>query len=536
MIKRLIGIRFQALFQAMFSGKRKKGSATGKPAVWKIVLLSFLYLYLAGVFVMLFGAFFGSLSVLLSDPETEWAYFSMFVLLSIALQFIGSVFMTKNQLFDAKDNEFLLSLPIKPYQILASRMAVLLLYDFAFELTVALPAGFFWALSGTATVLGWIAFAITVLALPFFSLAVSCLFAWLIGKIAMRVKNKTAITVVFTLVFLSAYFYFIGNAENAVTYIAAQMTTVSDSLENVLPVYWAGKAVSDGNLLLLFPIAVLYPAPFALMFWILQKGFFKIALSSGKTVKYAKAAGKGEQKTADSALLRREFARLGSSANYILNACLSLPMMVIATVALILKKQDLITVFEGLGLDLPAGNIAAGIGLFAIAFLQSMSCISAPSVSLEGKTIDTLHALPVEGKRFLLAKLKMHWILTVPVTFACAAAFAIAFLPDLPIFLLLLTFPALFAILGGNIGLICGINHPMMEWTNEVVPIKQGIAVLLTMVFISVSALLIVGGGVALYLVNGYLALFAVLAVTLLGVFLTYRRIVTKGAQKWEAL
>ena len=50
------------------------------------------------------------------------------------------MFTAKAQLFEARDNELLLSMPIKPSAILASRMVSLLLLNLGFELLVAIPA------------------------------------------------------------------------------------------------------------------------------------------------------------------------------------------------------------------------------------------------------------------------------------------------------------------------------------------------------------------------------------------------------------
>ena len=55
-------------------------------------------------------------------------------IMALALAVFGSVFMTQTQLYDAKDNELLLSMPIRPLHILMSRMAVLLVLTGVFSL------------------------------------------------------------------------------------------------------------------------------------------------------------------------------------------------------------------------------------------------------------------------------------------------------------------------------------------------------------------------------------------------------------------
>ena len=38
----------------------------------------------------------------------------IYAMMALTLSFVGSVFATQNQLYDANDNEFLLSMPIPP--------------------------------------------------------------------------------------------------------------------------------------------------------------------------------------------------------------------------------------------------------------------------------------------------------------------------------------------------------------------------------------------------------------------------------------
>lgn len=76
------------------------------------------------------GAIFFSTHVLevaekLCEMGLTWLYFAMAGTMALALSMLGSVFMTQAQLYDAKDNERLLSMPIPPKYILLTRIAML---------------------------------------------------------------------------------------------------------------------------------------------------------------------------------------------------------------------------------------------------------------------------------------------------------------------------------------------------------------------------------------------------------------------------
>ena len=58
-----------------------------------------------------------------------------------------------------------------------------------------------------------------------------------------------------------------------------------------------------------------------------------------------------------------------------------------------------------------------------LGFLVSSTCISTPSVSLEGKSIWILKSLPLAPRQILLAKLRFHNVLVVPHSLASGSDF-----------------------------------------------------------------------------------------------------------------
>ena len=80
----------------------------------------------------------------------------------------GTVFTAKAQLFEAKDNELLLSLPVRPRDILASRMVSLLLWNLLFGVLVAVPALLAWTQAARLPALGFVSFILLLPALACF--------------------------------------------------------------------------------------------------------------------------------------------------------------------------------------------------------------------------------------------------------------------------------------------------------------------------------------------------------------------------------
>lgn len=173
MFKALLRVQFASLWASLTrntTGKKKKSAG-------KAVLVAILFVYILGCFVVMFGGMFYALAEPLSMLGLGWFYFALAGIVAAALCFIGSVFMAQQQLFNARDNELLLAMPIPASRILGSRMAALLLVNYAFELLVFIPAGVVWCMKLPVTAMGVVCFVLVCLLLPFLILSFTCLFA-----------------------------------------------------------------------------------------------------------------------------------------------------------------------------------------------------------------------------------------------------------------------------------------------------------------------------------------------------------------------
>jgi len=136
MIKTLLSVRFRALFAGMTAqGRKKKKRSTGM-----VILFAILYVYLIAVVGGVMCLTFYSLAEPYHSLGLDWLYFAIAGLMGLGLAVFGSVFATQSQLYDAKDNALLLSMPIPPKVILLSRMIPLLTLNLLFAGIVIIPA------------------------------------------------------------------------------------------------------------------------------------------------------------------------------------------------------------------------------------------------------------------------------------------------------------------------------------------------------------------------------------------------------------
>ena len=138
MIKKLLSIRLKALHFGTVVGKEKKGKAK---SISPAAIAGFTVLY-ALLLLVLFGVVFMfafSLSIILVPAGAGDFYYGIFALAAVTVIFLLSIFETKSELFECKDNELLLSMPIKPRDIVAARILIVLIYNYLEEILIMLP-------------------------------------------------------------------------------------------------------------------------------------------------------------------------------------------------------------------------------------------------------------------------------------------------------------------------------------------------------------------------------------------------------------
>lgn len=483
MLSTLIKIRFQGLLGSMVSrlgsGKNGKVKMASKG---KIVLLALLYLYLLVIFGFLFFSTFSQL-VVFSAMGFGWVYFAFYAVFSFALMIMGSAAVAKTQIFDAKDNDLLLSMPIKPSDIIVSRVMMLVLINLIYFMVVLIPAGLAWTLGVGFSVIGILAFILLSAALLLLSTAFGVFLGWVIALVSRKSRNKTAISVLFNLLFLGAYFYVYASAQQYITYVIANGNEIAGKLKAILPLYWFGSAISDGNILGLILALLICLIPFAVVFVILEKTFNKIIADSSATVRIKERKAKFDAVSPKKALMRHELNRLMSSSPYLINSGMGVIMAIIAAVACIVKGKDLMTQIMASGSGDISG-IAALVLLIVAAFLIGMVYFTSASISIEGKNLWILRSLPVSTRDILDTKLKLHIraVLIPAVLLWIAINYCIYI--DAVFVVYSFVMIALYVVLTANIGLIENIKHPVLDWQDEVIAVKNGASVMFT-VFIN---------------------------------------------------
>lgn len=507
-LRALLAVRLRALFVGMFTVQsRKKKNPQKKPSVLLIVLLSVLLLYAAAVFAFLFGMLLSVLMIsLLASGYDLSFYFAAAGALTVLLCVFGSVFATQSELYNAKDNELLLAMPVSPRLILISRMLMLGIINYGLSLVVMLPALVVYLLSGTASIPGILLFCLFFLLLPLLSLAISCLLGWLFALISSHMRHKNLVTLVLSIGFLLLYMVGMTAFSTMMEELDPETLNIAPFVSAVTPYLlvfnWMGEAMC-GNILsavlfLLFCVLVCG----GVMFF-LSKSYIRIVTTNRGGARVTYREKKSAQSSPMWALIKKELRRFTSSAAYMMNEGLGLVFAPILAGFLMFKRGDMLSILEMEGAQLP--ELAFLFDLFpiligaALCFLSSMVIISAPSVSLEGKHVWIAQSMPIAPEMPLLAKVYTHVLITTPFFFLASLFATVAIRPDFLSGVGLFLLPFFCNVFCAYLGTTFNILFPKLDWINEAAAVKSGAAVALTMFGMMLVALLLAVGMVVLF-------------------------------------
>lgn len=530
MTKALIKKELMEIFSWVFLD-RKSGK---KRSVGSLVLFGVLYLYVFGILGFTFYMLADTLCAPLSAAGFGWLYIALISLVALALGVFGSVFNTYSALYQPKDNELLLSMPIPVRKILGIRLAGVYFSGLMFELIVMVPALIVWFINGAVSPAGILFSLLVTIVLSILILVLSCILGWAVAYLSSKVKNKNFITVLLSLIFIVLYYYCYSKVYDLLQNILMNPMEYGKSVKTGLyPFYHMGLA-AEGNALSMLIVIAIAGVLFAATYYILSRSFLKIATSNKGAAKAVYKSKPMKATSVSGALFRKELRRFLGSATYMLNCGMGVIMILVAAGAFMFKGKPLVSMFQML---LGNSGILPMAALAMICMVTSMNTISAPSVSLEGKHIWLVQSLPVPASQVLLAKLKLHMVLTVIPSMVLVACVEWIIRPSLPFALLIPAATLVFISFMALLGICVNLKTPNLNWTSEAVPVKQSIAV---MVALLGGWAIIVAFGILYYFLAGYITPLAyTLCVTILLSIISgflFNWMKTKGAEIFKNL
>ncbi|MBE5756015.1 MAG: hypothetical protein E7341_05025 [Clostridiales bacterium] len=402
----------------------------------------------------------------------------------------------------SNDTDFLLSMPISKRDIVLSKLLNKYVFDFFFVALLFLPYLIIYQIRCKFNVLILTMGLILTFLMPLFSIGIS----HIIDYIFSRIFNKSR---------LSKFFKSMATTIIFVVVMCLLLTTTSSYGSMIgfadLEDYFAKRAIS--NLLLKFmftpdvltilAICSLTLIPFVVGFllYVLTLGKPQVTYrSKEKTLRFTSS------KSPYSLLLKKEFYKYITTPAYLINTVIGVVLILVIGVFVGISGSDGLTSLFGIAIP---NSLLSGILALIFCFSSSTIFISAPSISLEGKSIWFLKAQPISVNTIFLSKASLHLMITEPALIIASIVTSICLKFTLLEFLIIFIIPTLHILIMCFMGLLLNLWVPNFDWDNETIVVKQSFPSFMS----TILGMLLVGGIVGLFFLFKHLELWQIFAI-----------------------
>ena len=474
MFKVLLNKQIQELLAGSL-GNRVDDNGQPAPKPWAFIGMATM------IYFVLFRLFWSvALSLCYSicgqGSEYNWVYFALMALFATLIGVIASVFTASSMLYQAKDNDMLMAMPIPQWMLILVRMAMIYLTSAFMELLVLVPTFVLFFIGVKAPIWYLPMYLILILVIPVVAVVISCLIGWLMAVANSKFGNRAIIGVSVALVFIALFYYVFWNAYQYLDMLIENIDAVGNGIRIVMyPFYLMGQA-AGGRPLLFFAFVAIVAAMFAVTFYLISKNFIGMISVGSASVKKKVVIKKGKREPVFVALVKKEFRRFASSSVVMLSCAMGSLMMAVIGVGSFFAGEWIIT--QLFGMTNGANEIFPLFASVMIGAMIAMNTLASSTISLEGKHFWMLKTLPLPAKDVFKAKLCLHGVLTaIPAVF-CSVALAIVGEAENSTMILMVIFAVIFTAHAGTVGLLCNLRFPVLDWNNEMQAVKQNMSVI----------------------------------------------------------
>ena len=469
MLRTLIRIRLASIKTAFLrqgSGLGRRGGRGTR------ILIGIAFAYLGLCLLALIGMLCYAMAAPLAGAGLGWLYHAVAGLIAVSLCFMGSVFLAQSQIFDARDNELLLSMPVPPRLIVASRLLSFLLLNYLYTAIVMVPAAAVYAVQLSPGPLFYVSYVLGFLLLPMLSTAVTCIIGWLITLLISRLRHKNLVTglamIVFFFVFMALYI----NLQRYDLALIQNGQEIAAVIQRVLPPFYSFGRAAEGSVLHLVLTAVWCLVPLTLVYLLLARSFQKLATTNRGAAKVKYVAREMHVASPRAALLRKELGRIFGFPLYLFNCGIGGPLAVILGVVVLVQGPGILNTLSA-AYGLTDMGFLVPFVLIVLCFCAICTCTSAPSISLEGPYLWIVRANPVRESDLFFAKVMANVLIGgVPLAVA-SVLFVIALPMSAANAALVIILPLLAQTFMAFLGLCLNLLMPRLDWVSQAAVVKQ---------------------------------------------------------------
>lgn len=537
------------------SFSRYKETSNSKKQTISQKMLKIVGIILLGAYLM---GIFGFLSYGMIDALNQIGQPALFLglaLLSIAVLLIIQTLITGINLFYfSKDIEYILPLPLKPYEIVIAKFNTLIITEYITVFMFMLAPFVIYGILTGATALYYLYAFLVLLVFPILPAVISCIIVMIAMCFSGLTKNKDKFQVIATIVMILAVIFvqmkFTGQTETTNEEMIQMITQVNGLVEQIDDYFITlGDSINvitnynniNGfiSLLKLIGITLIGYIIFVLL---AQKLYLKGAVGagySGKKNKKGKITSSVYKKqTIGFSYVKKEIIILFKNPIFFTQCILpSLLIPVIMVISVIASAGGLDQMqANGIGEIQIENTVGLCIFIGINVFLYVMNFISVTAISRDGENAVFMKYIPLELSKQCTYKIIPAVIMNI-VTIIIMITLAAIFFNVTPLFIISSTLVSiLFSILYSYLMIIVDLKRPKLKWDTEYAVVKQNLNMIFEFILsIAIIVLLIPVGFVMAktsYLVTSLL--FAVILI--LGIYLIRKYIDRNQVKLFEKI
>jgi ABC-2 type transport system permease protein len=465
--------------------------------LWLVILGAIGFLGLLPVLWLYFSALRYAFSIL-KPMGQETALLTMAILAGQFLILVFGLFYVLSAFYFARDLEFLVSLPARPFEVIGAKFGVILVNEYLTVLFIVGPAFIVYGAMAGKPIGYWPLAALVFLLLPVIPLALAGLLVMVMMRCVNVSRKKDFLILAGSLTLLAlTLFLQLGLVGNRSPDEFMKFFTATDGLARMLgekfpPCIWASRLLAVGldgpglGYFFLFvggSVAVLLLLLLAAekLFYRGLIGLSEIAVRRKKLSKAALAGGFTRGRGAGRAILLREWKLMNRTPIFLLNGILS--VILVPVMLFFMVRTDSGSATKAILQLLGSGNRTTEI-LFAAVFFVACGCLNgtaSSTFSREGKCFWISKVIPVAPGRQVLGKFLHSYLVAVLGVLGGSLAAKLAMGLDwksiVPAALLALAAGVLLTAMNMAVDLA----RPLLTWTNPMRAIKQNLNVVLAM-------------------------------------------------------
>ena len=495
----------------------------------------------------LMASFYANADILmeqLSKIHLEYVVVTIFVIGTTLMTFLEGIYKSSGLLFNCKDDNLLLTLPIKKSTVFFIRVFKFYVFELIFNSIFLIPALICYAVYVHPSIGYYFISLLGLLLLPIIPIVLSTIVGIVISFLSSKFKNKNIMQTIISFIFVTIMFVVSYKFGDILNDIAAHAKSVNEIITKLY--YPAGLFISliiNFKLIDLIVFIFINVIPFIVLIITLKNIYFSI----NSKIKIVKNKGSHSKDTTlkivstskQKAFIKKEIKRLINTPVYIINSCFGLVIYIGAIAILLIKANMLDKLFvteTGEVLFDLTGNIPLLLLslVIATALLTNLTC---SMISLEGKSINLLKSLPLRPIDIIMYKVNTTLTVVVPIITLGLIISIIKFKINIFIGLLLIICGILLPLISGLIGIIVNLKFPKLDAKDDTEVVKQSMSS-----FISVMAgmfITIISIGLLFKLndlINTNLTIFIFTLVFAIIAYLLYLYAKVRGTKDFEKL